>query len=98
MPTTRLGKWAGWSGLSAVVLLALLIVAYNTDALGSTFSQGTVGGVILWVLAAIAAVAGLVTGAVSLFRFKDRSIVVIASTVYGLLNTTLLAFGAMPQA
>jgi L-asparaginase II len=50
------------------------------------------------VLAAMAAVACLVTGAVSLFRFKDRSIVVIASTIYGLLNTVLLAFGAMPQA
>lgn len=98
MPSTRLGKWAGWSGLSAVVLLAVLIVAYNTDTLGNTFSQGTVGGVILWVLAAIATVTTLVTGAVSRFRSKDRSIVVMAATIYGLLATTLLAFGAMPQA
>ena len=98
MPRTRLGRWAGWLFVVAVVLLATLIVAYNTDVLGGLFEQGTAGGVALGVAAAIFSIATLVTGAVSWLRFKDRSGVVVAATIYGVLATTLLAFGAMPQA
>jgi hypothetical protein len=39
----------------------------------------------------------LVAGLVSWLKFKDRSAIVIAATIYGLLATTLLAFGAIPQ-
>ena len=97
MPKTRLGKWAGWLLVAGLVLLALLIVAYNTEALGGAFEQGTASGKALWVVAAIFAVGTLVTGAVSWLRFKDRSVVVIVATIYGVLATTLLTFGAMPQ-
>lgn len=97
MPKTRLGKWAGWLFIIAVVLLALLIVAYNTELLGAAFAQRTAGGLALWVMAAIAAVATLVTGAMSWLRFKDRSVVVKVATIYGALTTLLLAMGAMPQ-
>jgi len=97
MPKTRLGKWAGWLLVVGVVLLALLIVAYNTEALGGLFEQRTAGGVALWIVAAISAVAILVTGAVSWLRLKDRSTLVIAARIYGVLATTLLAFGAIPQ-
>ena len=61
------------------------------------FEQGTGAGIALWVVAAIFAVGTLVTGAVSWLRFKDRSVVVIVATIYGVLATTLLTFGAMPQ-
>jgi hypothetical protein len=96
MATTRLGSWAGWLFVTSLVLLAMLIVAYNTEALGG-FEQRTAGGLALWVVAAISAVGTLVTGAVSWLRFKDRSVVVILATVYGVLATTLLGFGAIPQ-
>ena len=97
MPKTRLGKWAGRLFVAGFVLLALLIIAYNTEALGGLFEQGTAGGMALWVVAAISAVGTLVTGAVSRLRFEDRSVVVIVATIYGVLATTLLTFGAMPQ-
>jgi hypothetical protein len=51
----------------------------------------------MWVVAAISAIGTLVSGAVSWLRLKDRSIVVIVATIYGVLATTLLAFGAIPQ-
>ena len=96
MPKTRLGKWAGWLFVVGFVLLALLIIAYNTEALGGLF-KGGIARKALWVVAAISAVATLVTGAVSWLRFKDRSVVVMVATIYGILSTTLLAFGAMPE-
>jgi carbon starvation protein CstA len=97
MPKTRLGKWAGWLFVTSVTLLALLIIAYNTELLGAAFAQRTAGGLALWVMAAIAAVATLVTGARSWLKYKDRSAVVIVATIYGVLATVLLAMGAMPQ-
>ena len=66
-------------------------------SLGGAFEQGTAAGKALWAVAAISAVATLVTGAVSRLRFKDHSVVVTVATIYGVLATTLLTFGAMPQ-
>jgi hypothetical protein len=97
MPKTRLGRWAGRFFVVGLVLLVVLIVAYNTEALGQVFSQQTVGGLALWVVTAISAIGSLVAGLVSWLKFKDRSAIVIAATIYGLLATTLLAFGAIPQ-
>jgi cytochrome bd-type quinol oxidase subunit 2 len=97
MPETRLGKWAAWFLLAGVVLLAMLILAYNTEVLGDVFEQRTVGGLALWVATAISVFGALVTGSMSRLRHKDRSLVVILATIYGVLATTLLAFGAIPQ-
>jgi hypothetical protein len=97
MPKAKLGQWAGWLFVAGFVLLAILIIAYNTEALGGAFEQGTGAGKALWVVAAISAVATLITGAVSWLRFKDHSVVVIQVTIYGVLATTLLSFGATPQ-
>jgi hypothetical protein len=97
MPKTRLGKWAGWLFISSIVLLTLLIIAYNTELLGEAFAQRTAGGLALWLMAAIAAVATLVTGARSWLKHKDRSVVVIVATIYGVLATVLMVLGAMPQ-
>jgi len=33
MPETRLGKWAGWLFIAGLILLTMLIIAYNTEAL-----------------------------------------------------------------
>jgi hypothetical protein len=73
-----------------------MIVAYNTDALGM-FEQRTVGGLALWIVTATASVTTLITGAVSWFKSKDRSVVVIVATMYAVLATLLLAMGAIPQ-
>jgi hypothetical protein len=97
MPKTRLGRWAGWLLVSSVVLLTTLIAAYNTDLLGKVFAQRTPGGLVLWILTALAAVGTLVTAMLSRFRSKDRSPVVIVATVYGVLATILMTLGAMPQ-
>jgi hypothetical protein len=82
MPKTRPGKWADWLFVVGFVLLALLMIAYNTEALGGLFKEG-IARKALWVVAAISAVATLVTGAVSWLRFKDRSVVVMVATIYG---------------
>lgn len=97
MPTTRLGKWAGWLLVVALVLLSTLIVAYNTEALGDVFAQRTVGGLALWVVTAFSTLGSLVTGLMSWLKYKDHSVVVIAATIFGLLATVLLGFGAIPQ-
>jgi hypothetical protein len=47
MPKTRLGTWAGRFFIVGLVLLAMVIVAYNTEALGEVFAQRTVGGLAL---------------------------------------------------
>jgi hypothetical protein len=44
MPKTKLGKWAGWLFVAGLGLLALLIIAYNTDLLGGAFEQRTAAG------------------------------------------------------
>jgi hypothetical protein len=98
MPKTRLGRWAGGLFAVGVVLLATLIVAYNTEALGGVFEQGTAGGLALWVVTAVSVIGTLATGAVSLLRLRDRSVVVVAATIFGFLATLLLVMGALPQA
>jgi hypothetical protein len=97
MPETRLGKWAGWFLLAGIGLLTLLILAYNTEVLGDVLEQRTVGGLALWVATAISVLGALVTGALSWLKHRDRSLVVILATIYGVLATILLAFGAIPQ-
>lgn len=97
MPSTSLGRWAGWLLLSSAVLLGLLIVAFNTGALGEGFAQRTAGGLALWIVTAVAVVGTLVTGVVSRVRHGDHSIVVIAAMVFGALATILLGMGAIPQ-
>lgn len=96
MPKTALGRWAGWLLATSIISFTLVIVAYNTDVLG-VLGQRTPGGLALWIVTAISVVGTLVTGAVSWLRFKDRSIVVIVATIFGVLATTLLSFGAIPQ-
>lgn len=97
LPTTRVGKWAGWLLVSSIVLLAVLIVAYSTDAFGGIFDPGTAARLALGVLTAIPAVGALLTGGMSRLKFKDHSVVVIGAMIVGVLIVTLLVFGAMPQ-
>lgn len=96
MPRSRLGTWAGWLLLASLVTLAAVLVGFNTDAFGEQFTPGHVGGLALWVPAAICAVGTLVTGIVSWLRFKDRSVVVIVATIYGVLATVLFIMGSLP--
>jgi len=97
LPTTRVGRWAGWSLASSTLLFAVLIVAFNTEAFGEVFAQRTAGGLALWVVTAISVVGMLVTAGWAGLKSRDRSIVVIAAAVLGMLAATLLAFGAIPQ-
>jgi hypothetical protein len=94
--STTVGRWAARFFGVSVILFALLIVAYNTDAL-PVLGQRTVGGLALWVVTAISVIGTLIAGAVSLLGFKDRSAVTIVATVYGILATALLAMGAIPE-
>jgi hypothetical protein len=96
MPKTRLGKWAVGSFLVSVLLFGLVIIGFNTELLG-IFAQRTAGGLILWILTALAVLTSLVTGAVSWLRLKDRSVLVIVATIFGFIATVVISFGAIPE-
>lgn len=95
MAGTRSGAWVVWWFVASVLLLALTLVAFNTDLI--TPLAESPGRQILWVLTALASLGTLITGAVSWLKFGDRSVVVVIATIYGVLATVLLGFGALPQ-
>ena len=81
MPKTKLGKWA--VALLAVFLVSLLIVSISISVIG--FERGSIEAIALGIFMVIAGMATFVTGAVSLFRLKDRSFLVILATFFGFL-------------
>lgn len=95
MAKTKLGRWAVWLSLASVLLLAVLLVAYNTELLAVLARDP--GRWMLGLVAALAALSTLVTGALAWLKLKDRSVLVIVATIFGLLATVLLSFGAIPQ-
>ena len=97
LPITKVGRWAGWLLASSLLLFAVLIVGFNTGAFGEVFAQRTAGGLALWVVTAISVVGMLVTAGWAWLKSRDRSVVVIAAAVLGVLAAVLLAFGAIPQ-
>lgn len=81
MPKTKLGKWA--VALLAVFLVSLVIVSISISVIG--FKRGSIEAIALGIFMVIAGMATFVTGAVSLFRLKDRSFLVILATFIGFL-------------
>lgn len=81
MPKTKLGKWAGV--LLALFLVSLLIVYILLNVIG--VRRGSVEILVPGIFMMIAGIATFVTGAVSLFKFKDRSLLVILATIFGFL-------------
>jgi hypothetical protein len=85
MPKTKLGKWAGGFLALFVVLLVALILGMRLAGL----MPGTRLIIILGIGMMISAIAAFVTGVVALFRFKDRSFVVILAVVLGFFASLL---------
>ena len=81
MPKTKLGKWSG--ALLAVFLVSFTASAIFLDVLG--FKRGSIELLAPAIFSGIAGIAAFVTGTVSLFKFKDRSLLVILATIIGLL-------------
>jgi hypothetical protein len=79
MPKTKLGKWAG--ALLAVFLVSLIALLIFIHVIG--LRRGSVEVWIAGLLMEISGMATFVTGAVSLFKFKDRSLIVILATIFG---------------
>ena len=79
MPKTKLGKWAG--GLSAVFLVFFIALILGRNLV--RILPGTPLIVIVGICAMVTGIAAFVTGAISLFKFKDRSFVVILATIFG---------------
>jgi len=82
MPKTKLGQWSGV--LLAVFLVSLITSIICLDVLG--FRRGSIEILIPAIFTGIAGIATFVTGTVSLFKFKDRSLLVILATIIGLLT------------
>ena len=81
MPKTKLGKWA--VALLAVFLISLYLVSISISVIG--FRRGSIEAIALGSFMVIAGMATFVTGAVSLFKFRDRSLLVIVATLFGFL-------------
>ena len=81
MPKTKLGKWA--CVLLIVFLVSLIALMIFLNVLG--FKRGSVELVVPGIFMTISGLATFVTGAISLFKFKDRSLLVIIATIFGFL-------------
>ena len=81
MPKTKLGKWA--CVLLIVFLVSLIALIIFLNVLG--FKRGSVELVVPGIFMTISGLATFVTGAISLFKFKDRSLLVIIATIFGFL-------------
>ena len=79
MPKTQLGKWAG--GLLAAFLVLFIALILGMKLL--RIAPGTPLIIIVGTCAMMAGIAAFVTGAISLFKLKDRSFVVILATILG---------------
>jgi len=79
MPKTKLGKWAG--GLLAVFLVFFIALILGRNV--ARWQPGTPLIVIVGICAMVAGIATFVTGAVSFFKLKDRSFVVVLATIFG---------------
>ena len=86
MPKTKMGKWA--VVLMVVFLVSLITLLIFLNVIG--LRRGSVEVVLPGVLMAIAGVATFVAGAVSLFKLKDRSFLVILATFLGFLAFLLV--------
>ena len=85
MPKTKLGKWA--VGLIAVFFVSILSVILFSR---SGHRPGELYLRIPGICAAISGTAAFFTAAISLFRFKDRSFLVIFISIIGFLITLIV--------
>jgi len=85
MPKTKLGKWA--VGLIAVFFFSILSVILFGH---SGHRPGELYLIIPAICAAISGTAAFFTAAISLFRFKDRSFLVIFISIIGFLITLIV--------
>jgi len=86
LPKTKLGKWSMWLIVAFFLLLAtgIAVVSVFKQEGGETFFDN------LWIsipmLNAVAsAIAAFITGIIAIIKNKERSILVIITTVIGLL-------------
>lgn len=91
MPKTKIGKWTvGFLALFFVSFATLMIMAATGQQGGDTFMDNLYLG-IPGILAAISAITAFITGVISIFKYKDRSIAVIVAAVLGFIVLFFLA-------
>ena len=88
MPKTKLGKWAG--GLITAFFLSfltLILFIRSGQKPGNTLNLylGIPG-----ICAAISGTAAFFTGALSIIKFRERSILVIVATIIGFIVTLIV--------
>lgn len=84
-PTTAAGRWAvGFAGLFLLAAVAMQAAVLNGQEAGDAFNDNWwLAGPAL--VAAVAAVAGLVTGIVAMVRRQERALSVLLTVVVGAL-------------
>jgi hypothetical protein len=88
MPKTKLGKWAG--GLIAAFFLSFLtLILFILSGQKPRNTLNLYLG-IPGICAAISGTAAFFTGAVSIIKFRERSILVILTTIIGFIVTLIV--------
>jgi len=96
LPTTRVGRWAGWFLASSLLLLAVVVVGFNTGIFGTAFAEETAGRYALAGVFAASVLGLLVTAGWAWLKRRDHSVVVIAAGIAGVLLAAIVVFGSMP--
>lgn len=87
MPKTKIGKWSVGLLIAFIVFLVIgnIIVASGQEGGDTIFDNLYIS--IPMILAALCAIAALITGLVSIIKNKERSVLVIIATLIGLIIT-----------
>jgi len=79
MPKSRLGKYA--SGLLILFVLSLITVILGIN-IGMT-PRGSIQAIIIGIFMLITGLATFITGLISLIKYKDKSLAIILSIIFG---------------
>jgi len=88
MPKTKLGKWAGRL-IAAFFLSFLTLILFILSGQKPRNTLNLYLG-IPGICAAISGIAAFFTGAVSIIKFRERSILVILATIIGFIVTLIV--------
>lgn len=96
LPTTKIGRWAGWLLGSSLLLLAAFLTALHTEAFGKGFAAETAGRYALAAAFAASVLGLLITAGWAWLKHRDRSVVVAGAAILGVLLAALVVLGSLP--
>ncbi len=86
MPKTKLGRWAG--ALAALFVALLIVVLNQRNLLG--WKIGDPRLILLGISMMVSGMAAFVTGIISIFKLKDRSLIVLLAVIFGFIAVLMV--------